>query len=176
MKKEKSKFLTFVFSLMPGAGHMYMGFMKMGISLMSIFLFVIFLSSWLSIGPLLFVLPLIWFYSFFDCSNKRYSTDGEFLLLEDNYLFSIDELVKVDKDILKKHSLLSGILLVLLGVYLIWNNMINSLFGYMHMSQELYNALNHLTIVAPKIIIGVVIIVVGAKLIIGKKKECDMND
>ena len=176
MKKEKSKLLTFVFSLMPGAGHMYLGFMKMGISLMAIFLFVIFLSSFLSIGPLLFVLPLIWFYSFFDCTNKRYSTDEEFLLLEDNYLFSIDELVKIDKDILKKHSLISGIVLVLLGIYLIWNNIINTLFSYLHMSGELYNALNNLTRVAPQVIIGVVIIVVGGKLIIGKKKECDTND
>ena len=176
MKKEKNKFLTFVFSLMPGAGHMYLGFMKLGISLMSIFLFVIFISSWLSIGPLLFVLPLIWFYSFFDCTNKRYSTDEEFLTLEDNYLFSLDELVKIDKDILKKHSLLSGILLVIFGIYLIWENMINSLFQYMHMSDEQFNAIRNITRVAPQIIIGIVIIVVGAKLILGKKKERDSND
>jgi len=176
MKKEKSKFLTFGFSLMPGAGHMYLGFMKMGISLMAVFFLLIFLSSWLSIGPLLYVLPLIWFYSFFDCMNKRYSTDEEFLLLEDNYLFSLDELVKIDKDILKKHRLLSGILLVLLGIYLIWNNLINSLGLNGFISNEVYNAINVATSVAPQIIIGIVIIVVGAKLIIGKKKECDLND
>lgn len=161
---------------MPGAGHMYLGFTKMGISLMAIFLFIIFLSSWLSIGPLLFGLPLIWFYSFFDCSNKRYSTDEEFLLLEDDYLFSLDELVKIDKDILKKHSLISGILLVLLGIYLIWNNLINTLFRYMDMSGRLYNVINSATRLAPKVIIGIVIIVIGAKLIMGKKKECDLND
>ncbi|MBZ9687053.1 hypothetical protein G9F72_012035 [Clostridium estertheticum] len=174
MKKEKSKFLTFGFSMLPGAGHMYMGFMKMGLSLMAAFLFLIFLSSWLSIGPLLFVLPLIWFYSFFDCMNKRYSTDEEFLLLEDNYLFSLDELVKIDKGIFKKHSLVSGILLVLLGGYLIWNNIINSLSGYI--SGELYGTIYNITRMAPQIILGVVIIVVGAKLIIGKKRECDSND
>lgn len=176
MKKEKSKFLTFGFSLMPGAGHMYMGFMKMGLSLMAAFSFIIFLSSFLSIGPLLFILPLIWFYSFFDCLNKRYSTDDEFSILEDKYLFSLNELLKIDKIAFKKHSLVSGILLVLLGIYLIWNNIINSLFRHMQMSDELYNAINDITRVAPQIIIGVVIVVLGAKLIIGKKKECDMND
>ncbi|MBU3092928.1 hypothetical protein K2F40_13435 [Clostridium sp. CM028] len=176
MKKEKSKFLTFSFSMLPGAGHMYMGFMKMGLSLMAAFFFLIFLSSWLSIGPLLFVLPLIWFYSFFDCMNKRYSTDEEFLLLEDNYLFSLDELVKIDKGMFKKHSLIAGILLVFLGIYLIWNNIINTLLGRMNMSGELYSLINDVTRMAPQIIIGIVIIVVGAKLIIGKKKECDMND
>ena len=34
MKKQKGKFLLFVFSLCPGAGHMYMGLMKMGVSVM----------------------------------------------------------------------------------------------------------------------------------------------
>ncbi|MGV8982628.1 hypothetical protein [Clostridium sp.] len=174
MKKEKSKFLTFCFSMLPGAGHMYMGFMKMGLSFMAAFFFLIFLSSWLSIGPLLFVLPLIWFYSFFDCINKRYSTDEEFLLLEDDYLFSLDELGKIDWGILKKHRLVSGILLVLLGVYLVWINTINSLTGYI--SDEVYNTIHNVTRMAPQIIIGVVIIFVGAKLIIGKKRECDMND
>lgn len=174
MKKEKSKFLTFCFSMLPGAGHMYMGFMKMGLSFMTVFFFLIFLSSWLSIGPLLFVVPLIWFYSFFDCLNKRYATDEEFLLLEDKYLFSLDELVKVDKDILKKHALFSGILLVLLGGYLIFDNIINSLAGYI--PGDVYNVIRNVTRMAPQIIIGVVIVVIGAKLIIGKKKERDMND
>lgn len=174
MKKEKSKFLTFGFSLLPGAGHMYMGFMKMGLSLMAAFFFLIFISSWLNIGPLLFLLPLIWFYSFFDCINKRYSTDQEFLLLEDNYLFSLDELVKIDKGIFKKHRLFTGILLLLLGIYLIWNNIIQSLWRYM--PNAVYNAINDVTRVAPQIIIGVAIIAVGAKLIIGKKRERDTDD
>lgn len=174
MKKEKSKFLTFCFSLLPGAGHMYMGFMKMGLSLMAGFFFVIFLSNWLNIGPLLFVLPLIWFYSFFDCINKRYSTDEEFLLLEDRYLFSLDEIVKIDKGIFTKHRLFSGILLLLLGGYLIWNNIMHSLWRYI--PNELYNAISEVSRVAPQIIIGIVIIFVGVKLVIGKKRESEIND
>ena len=174
MRKKKSKFLTFCFSMLPGAGHMFIGFMKMGLSLMAAFFFVIFLSSWLNIGPLVFLLPLIWFYSFFDCMNKRYSTDEEFMLLEDNYLFSLEELVKIDKGIFKKHRLFTGILLLLLGVYLIWNNILNSLSRYL--PNEVYNAIYAITRVAPQIILGVAIIALGAKLISGKKKEFDSND
>ena len=174
MRKKKSKFLTFCFSMLPGAGHMFIGFMKMGLSLMAAFFFVIFLSSWLNIGPLVFLLPLIWFYSFFDCMNKRYSTDEEFMLLEDNYLFSLEELVKIDMGILKKHRLFTGILLLLLGVYLIWNNILNSLSRYL--PNEVYNAIYAITRVAPQIILGVAIIALGAKLISGKKKEFDSND
>ena len=36
--KKKSRFLTFCFSLLPGAGEMYMGFMRMGLSLMLLFI------------------------------------------------------------------------------------------------------------------------------------------
>ena len=34
MKKQKNRFWLLVFSLCPGAGHMYMGLMKMGLSFM----------------------------------------------------------------------------------------------------------------------------------------------
>jgi hypothetical protein len=174
MKRERSKFLTFCFSLLPGAGHMYMGFMKMGLSLMAAFLILIFFSSWLNIGPLLFVAPLIWFYSFFDCMNKRYSTDEEFSHLEDNYLFSLDEIVKIDKGILKKHRKYTGIALVILGGYLIWNNIMSSLYRFM--PGRTVEAIFSITRAAPQVIIGIAIIVVGRKLVSAKKKECDLSD
>jgi len=169
MKKKRSNFLTFVFSLLPGAGHMYMGFMKMGLSFMAAFFFTIFLSSWFDIGPLLVILPLIWFYSFFDCINKRYSTDEEFLQLEDNYLFSLDKFVKLDKNIFQKRRVLGGVLLLLLGVYLIWNNILHFLYKYM--TPKIYEDIASLTRLAPQIIIGIAIIVAGVKLIMGKKNE-----
>ena len=74
----------------------------------------------------------------------------------------------------KKHRLLGGVLLIFLGGYLIWNNIINSLSRYMQ--SEVYMALSNVTRVAPQIIVGAIIIAVGAKLIIGKKRECDSDD
>ncbi len=174
MKRKKSKFLTFCFSMMPGAGHMYMGFMKMGVSFMAGFFSLLFLSSWLDIGPLLYLLPLLWFYSFFDCMNKRYSTDEEFSSLEDNYLFSFDELGKIDKGVFKKNRLVVGIILLLLGVHMIWNNIMNNIDTYL--PYEVYRVMDNITRVAPQIIISAAIIVVGIKLIMGKKKECDIDD
>jgi hypothetical protein len=173
MKRNKSKFLAFCFSLLPGAGHMYMGFMKMGLSLMAAFFFIIFLSSFLNIAQLLFILPILWFFAFFDCMNKCYAPDEEFLRLEDNYLFSIDELVKMDKGIFKKHKLFAGIVLLILGLYLVFNNILDSLSNYM--TPEFYNVIDGVIRVAPKVVIGIVIIVVGVKLIIGKKRERDID-
>lgn len=173
MRRKKSKFSTFIFSLLPGAGHMYIGFMNMGLSLMSAFFFVIFLSSWLDIGPLMLILPMIWFYSFLDCMNKVCSSDEEFLLLEDNYLFSIDKLAKFDKDILQKRKLLTGILLLFLGGYLVLKNIMRSLERFI--PHEIYMIIDDITRLAPQIILGIAIIALGAKLIMGKKRESDPN-
>lgn len=174
MINKKSRFLTFIFSMLPGAGHMYIGFMKTGLSLMAIFFFDIFLSSWLDIGPLLFVLPLIWFYSFFDCLNKVNLSEEQLMLVEDKYLFSFDKLLTLDKNVIKKRSLVAGILVLILGIYLIVNNVMSIVAPYI--SNELYNTIYNLISKIPQMIIGIAIVAVGIKLILGKKKECENND
>lgn len=174
MKMKKGNFLTILFSFLPGAGHMYMGFMKMGLSIMSAFFFVIFLSTWLHIGPLLFVLPLIWFYSFFDCINKQSLPEEEFSLLEDNYMFSIDRFIHWDKNLFKKRRLFFGILLVCMGIYLIWDNIMYIAAPYI--DNRIYNIVNSFTGIIPQIIVAIAIIIIGVKLIVGKKKERNMDD
>ena len=173
MIKKKSKFLTFVFSMLPGAGHMYMGFMKTGVSFMSVFFFLIFLSSWLDTGPLLFIAPLIWFYSFFDCANRASLDDDKLLLLEDKYLFSIDKFVKLDTNIFAKRRLVTGVLLLFLGVYLVSGNIMRFLQPYI--SYEIYDIIYSFMRQAPQIIIGVAIVALGIRLIKGKKMESDMD-
>lgn len=174
MINKKSRFLTFIFSMLPGAGHMYIGFMKTGLSLMAIFFFDIFLSSWLDIGPLLFVLPLIWFYSFFDCLNKVNLSEEQLMLVEDKYLFSFDKLLTLDKNVIKKRSLVAGILVLILGIYLIVNNVMSIVAPYI--SNELYNTICNLISKIPQMIIGIAIVAVGIKLILGKKRECESHD
>ena len=65
-------FLWFIFSLMPGAGHMYMGLMKRGVMLLGIFLGVVALDNLIfgwriasAIGVLIYV------YAFFDSYPPR---------------------------------------------------------------------------------------------------------
>ncbi|MFL0266786.1 hypothetical protein [Candidatus Clostridium radicumherbarum] len=174
MIKKKSKFLTFVFSMLPGAGHMYMGFMKIGVSFMSVFFFLIFLSSWLDTGPLLFIAPIIWFYSFFDCANRLSLEEDKLLLLEDKYLFSIDRLVKLDKDIFAKRRLAAGVLLLFFGIYLLLGNIMHFLQPYI--SYKIYSIIYNLIRQAPQIIIGVAIVALGIKLIKGKKMESEAYD
>lgn len=60
------KIITLALSAIPGAGHMYLGYQKKGLIFMGGFFFSIFFMGWLNLSFLLFLLPLIWFYSFFD--------------------------------------------------------------------------------------------------------------
>lgn len=68
-KKLNKKSLTLALSVVPGAGHMYLGYQKKGLIIMGSFFFSIFFMGWLGISMLLFLLPLIWFYSFFDAMH-----------------------------------------------------------------------------------------------------------
>lgn len=83
--KLNKKTITLSLSIIPGAGHMYLGYQKKGLLIMGTFLFSVFFMGWLGISLLLFLLPLIWFYSFFDAmhivdGNKDESMDEEFKL------------------------------------------------------------------------------------------------
>ncbi|SHH35723.1 hypothetical protein [Sporanaerobacter acetigenes] len=66
MKESNRKAITLALSIIPGAGHMYLGQQKKGLTIMGAFFFTIFFMGWLNLSLFLFVLPLIWFYSFFD--------------------------------------------------------------------------------------------------------------
>lgn len=68
-KKLNRKSTALALSVMPGAGHMYLGYQKKGLIIMGTFMFAIFFMGWLGISMLLFLLPLIWFYSFFDAMH-----------------------------------------------------------------------------------------------------------
>ena len=67
---KKSKFIATFLSVFPGAGHLYLGLQQRGIQLMAAFLFSIFILNELRLGLFLFVIPIIWFYSFFDGLQK----------------------------------------------------------------------------------------------------------
>ena len=66
---KKSSFLTFCFSFIPGAGAMYLGYMKRGLGLITLFCLSIMATA---VIPLCgFAIPVIWMYSFFDTYNLR---------------------------------------------------------------------------------------------------------
>ncbi|OIQ58584.1 hypothetical protein MOTE_17720 [Moorella thermoacetica] len=62
----KSRFWALLFSIIPGAGHMYLGWQQRGLGLMTTFFLALFLMDWLRLSLFFFMLPVIWLYSFFD--------------------------------------------------------------------------------------------------------------
>lgn len=83
---DNRRLITIASSIIPGAGHMYLGLMRQGVQLMGLFFFAAFLMGWLNMSLFLFVLPVIWFYSLFDAyhrvtvSSGRTEEEGIFLL------------------------------------------------------------------------------------------------
>lgn len=76
-KISNKKIITLALSIIPGAGHMYLGYQRKGLVLMGGFFFAIFFMGWLNLSFLLFLLPLIWFYSFFDAFHTLNGSDLE---------------------------------------------------------------------------------------------------
>lgn len=68
--EKKSKPIATFLSIFPGAGHLYLGLQRRGIQLMAAFLFSIYILDVLHLGIFLFIVPIIWFYSFFDGLQK----------------------------------------------------------------------------------------------------------
>ena len=91
MQKQKRGFWLFIFSLIPGAGEMYMGFKKQGISIMLLFWGAIALASITGLGWLAMFLPVIWFYSFFNVHNLKSLSEEEFYSVDDNYILHMDQ-------------------------------------------------------------------------------------
>ncbi|WP_019155479.1 hypothetical protein [Robertmurraya massiliosenegalensis] len=122
MKREdgkKSKSIATFLSIFPGAGHLYLGLQKRGIQLMAAFLFSIYILDILRLGIFLFLIPIIWFYSFFDGLQKasRYGKEE----MEDVPIISY----------FINHQKWVGIGLILLGLYYLTSNIVLPAFSPM---------------------------------------------
>lgn len=175
MKRQKNKFWNLIFSCLPGAGHMYQGFMKEGISLMSAFFLIIVVASWLQFAPIAFILPVIWFYSFFDSLNRNGLLVEEFDRLEDHFLWiEHPETFKIPQSKVFKNGL--AIVLILIGLDILVQNIFDFTCYFLDMDIVYYirDAFSYL----PQLVVAIIIIAVGIRLITGKKKELDarVND
>lgn len=162
--KRKSNFWTFVFSLLPGAGQMYLGFMKQGISIMLAFFLTIFLADFLRISFVLALLPVIWCYGFFDSINKIGLTEEELKGIEDKSIFS--GILSLNFFSSTGRYIWVGVILIVTGALLLLDRIVLSELGRMnlinsHMAGEYIRTF----------VIAVAIIAIGIRLISGKKEK-----
>ena len=71
-ERKYNKFYTALLSIVPGAGHMYLGLMKKGLQFMFMFFSVIIITDLIYSARSLTILNIvIWFYAFFDAYHTR---------------------------------------------------------------------------------------------------------
>ncbi|MEA4890124.1 MAG: hypothetical protein VB070_11730 [Clostridiaceae bacterium] len=164
---KKSSFLTFICSLLPGAGQMYLGYMQRGSSLMLLFFGAIFLFGLMRFDMLLLFLPVIWFYAFFDTWSIRSLTPEERAATPDQAVFCKNgQANTIWQNIAGKRHLAIGAGLILLGIWLLIDTFIRPLLDQISQTLPwLYNLIRNLPVLA----IGAVIIILGVYLIKGKK-------
>lgn len=152
----RSKLLATLLSAFPGAGHMYVGLQKRGLQLMILFLGSIYILDILRLSVFLFLIPVIWFFSFFDALQQvsRYGREP----LQDRPL--IDEI--------EKHRRWIGVVLLAFGLYYISSSLIipllESRFPNWHIEYRVRTYMR-------TFIVSLLLIAGGIKLLLDNKKK-----
>ena len=156
---KKSKALASILSIIPGAGHLYLGLQKRGLQLMISFFLSIYILDVLRLGLFLFIIPVIWFYSFFDGLQKAaLAEEGE---IED------EPIVKY----VMNHQKWIGIGLIAFGMYYLFVNFLLPVVS--SQVEQIFNIDLYFWVYNyfQTIILCLLLILGGIKLITGKKKE-----
>lgn len=181
MKKKKNRFWLFLFSLFPGAGHMYMGFMRMGLSFMMGFMALIAVVSITGIDVLTVFPIVLYIYSFFHANNLGGLDDEHFAAVEDEYLFGMNG-VGLDRFKLDRKSRnIAAVVLIVLGVSMLWNVGFGMLRDYVGYDNPIMKAIYYtMRDDVPRVVIAIAVIWFGAMLLRGKKEDVpadgDMTD
>ena len=173
----KSSFLTFCFAFIPGAGEMYLGMMRKGVFIMSLFWGVIGISTFLQMGFICVVLPIIWFYSFFETFNIKHLSSDEIEFRDQEFAEQLGKRVftgDLRKIFSKRHAAV-GWALVAVGGWAFINSFVFPIL------EEFFNfhdfwIYRYLSYRLPSILVAVLIILLGIHLIRGKKKVADDAD
>ena len=169
---KKSAFLTFIFACWPGAGQMYLGYAKRGFSLMSIFLLMLGFSGFLDLWILSVLTPVVWFFAFFDSWAIRNRNPQQPPLPDDFLFFSAPGNRQDAVEFARKYHRALGVGLVLLGLYVIYNNMIMPLLASLIDSLPFeLGWLWRLASNLPTLVLAMIFILFGLHLCRGKVRE-----
>ncbi len=171
--RKKNSFATFVCSFMPGAAEMYMGFMKNGFTLM--LLFILPMALLVIYGGLDFLMPVcvvMWFYGFFHARNYAGMDDEDLAGMEDKYIWEEFSDLKWSRLSNKTIRKWAAAILIIIGVAQIWDYFSDIIYrlipeGYW---DDLYPVFSNI----PQVVVAILLVVVGIRLIIGKKRELDI--
>lgn len=130
----------------------------------------------------LLVLPVLWFYSFFDAWNKYHLPEDKLTKVQDDFLFFLNampENVRSDprfKKVVSANVLkVGGIVAIIVGAYLIWDQIIVRVLIRL-LSDTGAEILSQISYKLPQVAVAVILIVVGIKLISHKKRELERKN
>lgn len=172
MKKKKSRFWLFLFSLFPGAGHMYLGLMRMGLSFMFGFMLSIALMSITGLDVLAVVPITLYIYSFFHANNIGSMDDAAFEALEDEYLLGFGDIDRDRFRLDRRNRNIAAAVLIILGVSMLWNVCFGMVRDYIGWDNPFIKAIYYtMRDDVPRIVIAIAIIWFGVVLLRGKKES-----
>lgn len=174
MQRKKNRFLLFIWSLIPGAGEMYLGFMKMGVSLMLGFGLLIMVAAVTYMGELAVFPVVMYIYSFFHANNLGTLGDEEFYAIKDQYLFGMEGLDSIEKmrvSISARHKKITAVALIVIGVIMLWNMIYDWLVHIFGWNNFYVTQIRFFTNRLPRVAIAIAVIWIGCRLIRGKKIE-----
>ena len=168
---EQRGFLLFLTSCLCGCGQMYQGYMKRGVSLLLGGFTLIAVAGFLGMGALAFFTPVVWLYAFFDSYNLR-RLIAQDTAPEDAYLFGLSDMDSQQMTALlkKRHSVI-GWVLVIVGVYLLYDMIMNRLSWFFW--DWLYSLLRY---DLPRMAVTVLVIALGLWFIRGPKAKAALED
>ena len=158
MEKQNKKIIAMCLSIIPGAGHMYLGLQRQGVQLMTMFFLGIFLTDWLRVSLFMFAIPVIWFYSLFDVMYKASGIN----IKEDNDILLVSWL-NGQTPLIKNTSKFMAYVFIGIGAFL--------LFDRIAMPQIAKLVQWNIKEYIQTIIIALLFIAGGIKLLMGSKKN-----
>lgn len=170
MTRQRNKFANFLISFAPGCGQMFMGFLKRGISFT--FYFCCCIALIVATNMTIFIVPmiLVYIYAFFDSMQLNWLPVEQFQEQNDGYFVPDKFGKRVDN---RKIAKIIGIALIFVGLIIFANTVGSALYRTFseYLSESIVNFIYNAIRLFPSLVICVVTIIVGIRLIVGRKKE-----
>lgn len=153
----KNRTLATIIAIFPGAAHLYLSMTKRGVQLMAIFLFSIYILDVLRLSLFLFLIPILWFFSFFDALQSITKYENGTL---------------IDKPIIENWTAYQrpiGMVLILLGGYYVFKDfLVPFIYQYLPTSR---NFMYWITNFSQTLIVALLLIGGGVRLLMNRKQH-----
>lgn len=155
---KKNRTIATVLAIFPGAGHMYLGLQKRGFQLMVAFLITIYTLDVMRLSLFLFLVPILWFFSFFDALQNI--SKMEYEVLQDRPVFGDWQ----------RYNKIIGLFLIFVALY----NVVMGPIFYVVLNKffpETENWFYYLQSYIQTLTVTLVLIIVGLVLLFKSKKK-----